>query len=268
VISDALVNSALNHGRFLHDAGKGQVTVAQKTPKFRMQAYEMRDLWEILPAYGGMEDSYISVNRFWGTRAVARLAFLSSLYSDLDYYQIPELANMLPPGVAMLAFDELERANIPRPSLAIATGRGLSLIWRHDPVPRVVLPRWALCQNHIFEALKDLGADPSARDAARVLRLVGTRNSKSGTIVKAIWEDAKDIWTFDDLANEILPFTREELEKLRAKRREESGDRTPSKGHRRTPKSRDDVEKRFNRHLPRPGTFERPTAPVQAARAG
>jgi hypothetical protein len=100
------------------------------------------------------------------------------------------------------------------------------------------------------------------------LRLVGTRNSKSGTIVKAIWEDAKDIWTFDDLANEILPFTREELEKLRAKRREESGDRTPSKGHRRTPKSRDDVEKRFNRHLPRPGTFERPTAPVQAARAG
>ena len=61
-----------------------------------------------------------------------------------------------------------------------------------------------------------------------------------------MWEDdAEGIWTFDELANEILPFTREELEELRVKRREESRDRTPSKGYRRAPKSRDDVEKRF-----------------------
>jgi hypothetical protein len=73
------VTSTLNHGRFLHDGGKGRVTLAQKTPKLQMQAYEMRDLWDILPAYGGMNDSYISVNRFWGTRTVARLASLSSL---------------------------------------------------------------------------------------------------------------------------------------------------------------------------------------------
>jgi hypothetical protein len=222
--------------------------LAQKISDFKMQAYEMRDLWDILPAYGGMNDSYISVNRFWGTRAVARLACLSSLYSDLDYYQVPELADMHPQGITWLAFEELERARIPRPSLAVATGRGLALIWRHDPVPRAALSRWKLCQDHIFRALKCLGADPAARDAARVLRLVGTRNSKSGTIVEAVWEDdAEGIWTFDELANEILPLTREQLEELRAKRREsrESRERPLTKGRKRAPKSRDDVEKRF-----------------------
>jgi hypothetical protein len=150
----------------------------------------------------------------------------------------------------MLAFEELERVRIPRPSLAVATGRGLALVWRHDPVPRPALPRWSLCQNHIFKALKGLGADPSARDAARVLRLVGTRNSKAETAVHAVWEDdAEGTWTFDALTNEILPYTREELEELRARRWEESGEkrRAASRGTSKAPRRNQDdvVERRF-----------------------
>jgi hypothetical protein len=43
-VRDALVTSALNQGRFLHNAGKGRVTLAQKAPDFQMRAYELRDL--------------------------------------------------------------------------------------------------------------------------------------------------------------------------------------------------------------------------------
>jgi len=192
-----------------------------------------------------VDDVYISQNRFYGTRAVSRLAELSSLYADVDYYKHSDLNGMHPLGVVELAFAELQRSKIPRPSLAVSTGRGLALIWRHYPVPRVVLPKWKLCQEYIFEALKGLGADPLARDAARVLRLVGSRNSKSGTIVEAIWEEhGEAIWEFGDLADEILPLSRRELEERRAYR-SENQDKIASKDSRSTSKSRDDIEKRF-----------------------
>lgn len=211
MIREALVDSPLNHGRCLHDAGKGLVTVARKIPgKWEQHSYPTQQLYEILPAYGGVQDAYISQNRFWGPRSVSKLAQLSALYADLDYYKIPALAEMHPLGVLELAFEALEQSKVPNPSLAVATGRGLALIWRHNPVPHVVLPRWRLCQESIYMTLKSLGADSQAKDAARVLRLVGTRNSKSGTLVETIWQDPGDeVWEFDGVANEILPFSRQ-----------------------------------------------------------
>lgn len=94
--------------------------------------------------------------------------------------------------------------------------------------------------------LKSLGADSQAKDAARVLRLVGTCNSKSGTPVETIWQDRGDaIWGFDDVANELLPFSREELEELRAQRRGENRQKIASKGRRKPSVGREDIEKRF-----------------------
>ena len=190
VISVASVNSPLSHGRYLHGTGEGHVTIARKVHSGRLSqdnweqhSYQTRKLYDVLPAYGGLYDAYISQNRFYGSRSVARLAQLSAMYADLDYYNIPYLKGMAPRAVMDLAFEQLQRAQIPRPSLVVATGRGLALVWRHEPVPRYALPRWKACQDYIFDALRELGADPSARDAARVLRLVGSRNSKSGTTV-------------------------------------------------------------------------------------
>ena len=244
MIGQVLVDSPLNHGRYLHDKGEGHVTLAQKVQElapdddWQQHSYPLGELHEVLPAYGGLDDAYISQNRFWGPRSVARLAGLSAMYADLDYYRVPALEGMHPLGVMDLAFEDLQLARIPRPSLVVSTGRGLALVWRHDTVPRYVLPKWKLCQDHIFEALRGLGADPVARDAARVLRLVGTRNSKSGTIVRTIWEETGEgSWDFSDLADEILPFSREQLEELRAEQcpHWESGEERSSKDGRKAP---------------------------------
>src|SRR5215216_668047 len=171
------------------------------------------------------------------------------MYSDLDFYKTPHLAETHPRGVLELAMEDLEGARIPRPSLAVATGRGLALVWRHESVPRATLPKWSLCQDHIFGALKGLGADPSARDAARVLRLVGSRNSKSGTTVEAIWEDFGEvIWGFSDLTDEILPLSREQLEERRARRRQEQREKLASNDARRASEDREDVQKRFTQY--------------------
>lgn len=80
----------------------------------------MQELYKILPAYGGVYDAYISQNRFWGPRSVSRLAQLSALYADLDYYKVPTLAEMHPLGVLDLAFEALEKDKVPYPSFAVA----------------------------------------------------------------------------------------------------------------------------------------------------
>ena len=66
VIREALVNSPLNHGRYLHGAGKGYITIAQKTTGLWQQhSYPRGQLDQVLPAYSGVDDVYISQNRFW-----------------------------------------------------------------------------------------------------------------------------------------------------------------------------------------------------------
>jgi hypothetical protein len=254
MIGEALVNSSLNHGKFLHGAGKGHITVGRKFPElpspgnWRQHSYPTQKLYEVLPAYGGVYDVYISQNRFWGPRAVSRLASLSAMYSDLDYYKIPGLEGMHPLAAMDLAFEALQRARIPHPSLVVATGRGLDLVWTHHSVPRAALPKWNLCQYYIFEALRGLGGDPAAKDAARVLRLVGSLNSNTDTLVEAIYEDhGESIWDFGDLADEILPLTREELEERRVHRRESSEKRASkdTRDTRKASKGRDNAEKRF-----------------------
>jgi hypothetical protein len=252
MIGEALVNSPLSHGRFLHGSGKGYFTVARIVPalpspnNWEQRSYPTQELYEILPSYGGVYDAYISQNRFYGPRAVSRLAQLSAMYADIDYYNITDLDGMHPRSVMDLAFEKLQRAQIPRPSLVAATGRGLALVWRHEPVPRAALAKWKFCQDYIFEALKELGADSSARDAARVLRLVGSRNSKSGDTVEPLWEEyGESTWAFGDLADEILPLTREKLEERRAQRWESGEKKRASKDTRKASKAREDVEKRF-----------------------
>jgi hypothetical protein len=147
----------LAHARYLHSSGKGKVTIAQKTDleppdDWNQSSHSLEQLYEVLPAYAGLNDVYITQNRFYGSRANNRVAELSAMYSDLDYYKVSDFAHMPPEAVFDLALDALLQAKIPFPSLAIVTGRGLALVWRHEPVPGHVLPKWARCQQYIFEA--------------------------------------------------------------------------------------------------------------------
>jgi hypothetical protein len=241
----------LAHARYLHGSGKGKVTIAQKTDleppnDWNQSSHSLEQLYEVLPAYAGLNDVYITQNRFYGSRANNRVAELSAMYSDLDYYNVSDFAQMPPKAVfEELALDALLQAKIPFPYLAISTGRGLALVWRHEPVPGHVLPKWARCQQYIFEALKGLGADPGARDPARVLRLVGTYNSKSGRPVETVFEDLDEVWEFGDLADQILPVPQEQFDEQRARRRGK-GEKPLSGTSKGASKGRQDGEKEFN----------------------
>ncbi len=238
--------SPLAHARYLHDSGNEYVIVGQKTDRdpWIENSYQVEKLYEVLPNYAGLNDVYLSLNRFYGSRK--RLAKLSALYSDLDYYNVSELAHMSPEGIFTLALESLEQAKIPHPSLAMSTGRGLALVWRHEPEPGNVLSKWVLCQQHIFEALKPLGADPKAKDAARVFRLAGTYNSKSGTLVQSIFENLDDVWEFGDLADEILPLTGEQWKQHKAQLLAQEAEKEAVRGARTASEGQRDGRKGFD----------------------
>ncbi|WP_159718581.1 hypothetical protein [Geminicoccus flavidas] len=214
----AHLRSPEDHAAALHAGGRGHVTIARKHGgAWHESAIPVPELPYAVRQLRGVEDIYITQNRFFGPRRlVAHLAALNALFIDLDYYRTPH-ADAHPQHVLALALEALERAEQPSPSFALDTGRGLALVWLHTPLPRAALPRWRACQKELYTTLKQLGADPLATDAARVLRLTGTRNSRVDRLVEAL-TPVGQLWNFDLLADEILPLTRSEIISLRLER--------------------------------------------------
>lgn len=208
------------HAKALHPGGIGKVTIARKEPYKRwvQNSYSLNHLPEIVRLLKGQPDVFISQNRFFGSRLIARLAQLDALFADLDYYRIPSLRNHTPEQIHGLAREYLEDANMPQPNLAIATGRGVALLWLHLPVPRQALPRWMVCQKHLYNTLKPLGADCKALDAARVLRLIGTTNDTAKVLVRALNNVTTAYHDFETLAEDILPHPRAEIKSLSIER--------------------------------------------------
>jgi hypothetical protein len=198
----------------------GCVAIAQKIPKsgfWRERSHPVEVAIELLRHYVDQEDVYLSTQRFRGRRRIAHLLSLGSLHMDLDFYRIAEVARVHPLGVLEMALLALEKAAMPEPTLAIASGKGLYLFWLHGPIPRAALPRWTACQKALWEVLKHLGADRAAIDAARVLRVVGTIHSEAGVVVETL-APIGEVMDFEDLARKILPVDRAELRDLRVQR--------------------------------------------------
>jgi hypothetical protein len=215
----SIITSPEQHAQVLHHTGRGNVVVAQRDEgRWRELSVAIGDLGYVTRSLAGRADAYLSQNRFFGRRrTITTLHELGALFTDLDYYNTPFAG--LTPGHLLhhLVLEALAAAKIPTPSFAVSTGRGLALVWLHTAVPRHALPRWRACQRRIFETLGAYGADPRATDAARVLRLIGTQNSRAGTFVEAL-TGVGAVWDFDDLANEILPLSRAALTALRMRR--------------------------------------------------
>lgn len=150
-----------------------------------------------------IEDVYISQNRFrYKKRKVSTLLESDALFSDLDFYKMPGLENVDSRRAYDLVCETLFREGIPEPSLGIASGRGLQVLWLHSPLSSRDVWRWNICQNRIYDALKSFGADAKQRHAASVLRLVGTMHRKTNRRVEC-FAGSKEVWDFDDLANRL-----------------------------------------------------------------
>lgn len=195
------------HAALLHPLkAKGRLFLPSKASGWiEGDAHEPWQVDAVLWDAQGESDRYVSMNRFAGRRrVVAQVLALCAAFSDVDYYKMPELRGLPPEAVLVKALKRLRAAGAPDPSLALCSGQGLQLTWRHEPIGRKDLPAWNAVQDRIYGLLEPMGADGSQRHAAAVLRLAGTTNSKNGGMVRSLRDPGERSHRFGDLVDALV----------------------------------------------------------------
>lgn len=193
----------------------------------RQRSYKLVEMPKVLDYLDKTRDSWMSQAEFFKpNRRVVNLWRVGLLFVDIDSYNVPQLRDAKPDYLVSQLLFYCDELGVPFPSVVIHSGRGLQAKWLLDkPLPRAALPRWNACQRVLVERLSEIGADHQAKDASRVLRLVQTANSKSGTlcyVAHVTEENGHPIrYDFEFLAEELLPYTREEIAQMRAQRQAE-----------------------------------------------
>ena len=133
------------------------------------------------------KDFYCSVNTLYapGRHSGKYVAKLNALIVDLDYYNVPELAGLTPTQVVGLLENEKD---YPEPSFYIDSGRGLYVIWLLENTYATTASKkyWKAIEKTLISVFSDYGADEKVHDIARVLRLVGSTNGKTGKKVRIV----------------------------------------------------------------------------------
>jgi len=198
----------INYLDILHSDSKGWITKAEINCGYKQWHYRYN---ELLEQDFNQENVYISINTFYSTfRRLEYLKELKAQFIDLDIYKTGFTKEQI---IMNLEADYFNKS-IPRPNLIIDSGRGLYLIWLLNSVPSKALPLWKAIEEYLYSLLKPFGADRQALDPTRVLRVPGSINSKSNTIVKVI--DQYDyVYDLREIQKEFLP----ELEERKAKKK-------------------------------------------------
>ncbi|WP_206001562.1 DNA-binding response regulator [Paraclostridium dentum] len=169
----------------IHGNSNGYMTVASKNPNYSQWHYKKEELLDKTEEIVNGINDYISQNTFYKPqRRIENIKELRAVYIDIDCYN----SKYTKDAVQYFLEHDLYGYKIPRPNYLIDSGRGLYYIVLIKPVPSMALPLWYAVQRYLFNTLKEFGADANALDPTRVLRIVGTMNSKSGTSVKVLDE--------------------------------------------------------------------------------
>ena len=210
------------HKKMQHLAADDLIKEAKK-PTFNNKLQRTYPLSEFTSRLGDLlsqpdQDSYISQADFKRpNRRAVNVMRMQTLFVYLDTYNEPTLAGIEPEAMAVKILQRCEDVGIPEPSVIIYSGRGYYAKWFIKPLPSAALPRWSVVEKYLIKAFKGMGVDENVKDVSRVLRLVGTINQKSGDKVRILhlnddgkYGDQPVVYSFDTIADTILPFSRDD----------------------------------------------------------
>ena len=155
-------------------------------------------------------DFYETVNTFSGNKKRSDKIFeLMNLYLDIDF-KLSRVKVDVDDEKQIYNYIDLlvarcREIKIPDPSQINFSGNGLHVFWIVDKVNKFndagkelfgsnakeCKKFYLNLENELVKNFEDLGADNNAKDLSRVLRIVGTSNSKNGKICKSIYLDDK-----------------------------------------------------------------------------
>jgi len=182
----------------------------------RSYSTNIKSLRSIATATEGREDTYVSPNTyFMPRRSVSNIRQYRCLFIDLD---IEKYGKHSKEETFKEILELVTSGRIPMPSMMTDSGRGFHLYFRVKNAPRQALQTFQELEDYLYYQLKDLGADLSATDSARVLRIPGTINSRNGEVCSIIYRNNDIEYTMYDLREHYLNY--EENKRNRAKKKE------------------------------------------------
>jgi hypothetical protein len=165
------------------------------------RSFRMGNLETVVAATKGAPDTYISQSSFFAPdRQVIHFKQVRAAWVDLDLYNIDKKVD---PQAISEILKHAESLGIPAPSAIISSGRGVNLKWFFEvAVTQSQLLVWQALQATLTAAFACFAADFKARDAARVFRLLDTKNSKSGETVSLL-EGGGKLYDFAALCSAV-----------------------------------------------------------------
>lgn len=211
------------------------------------------DLAEYLSKIDLDRDLWITQNQFRAERRQkANVAYVPSFFCDCD---IRKDTSLISDGVIATVSDAIpllkkffKENGIPLPSIINNTGNGLHVKWLFPEALHIsspsdpLLQKWEAAQTALIKLLQSFGGDVQARDACRVLRIIGSSNVKKDpkNPLPVYMEEANDArFNFEDLA-QIFVDTAQRLypEPVKPKKEKKSKPEKAPKGKKeKTPKA-------------------------------
>ncbi|TXI24188.1 MAG: hypothetical protein E6Q67_02935 [Roseateles sp.] len=180
MLLDVDLEDGAAEARLLHPSKHGYVAIMRKTRAGGLiqNMYPSAMVEDVVRAMRSTPDAYLSQAAFVAkSRRVSNLMEIRSAYVDIDCYTLG-----LTPDAAFVerVSEQAAEIGLPEPSYIVGSGRGLYAKWVFEkPMAAQHLPRWQALQSALTQIYKTLGCDVKVRDAARVLRLLGSTNSKA-----------------------------------------------------------------------------------------
>lgn len=215
-LSSGLLTTPQEHYALLHGGQRKSVVLwkrgRKETDGREWYSLEPHEAQAALKDAHGQADLFITPNEFYRWRKTKLLAAINALWVDIDLRD----TDTTPVQAAEDALEKLRKAKIPDPSLIVYTGRGCHLYFIVNRTPPHALPRWQAAQKALVSLL---AGDPNASGCTRVLRLVGSRNSKASAEAQTVTGQVLNgrPYDFDFLLDQIL-IPRGELRDIRAAR--------------------------------------------------
>jgi len=164
------------------------IALAKKHKKWQQKFTLLPNIWKDF--VGLNENLFATPNTFIAPkRQIESIGLLKALYADIDDHTHEfRFASVL-----YFFEEDFFGSRVPWPNAVVETGRGMHLYWLIEPLPPDKLPLWQLTQDFLLDALSDITdyfpqekvtVDKRVRDATRLLRLPGTLNTKTNTVVK------------------------------------------------------------------------------------
>ena len=178
-----------------------QIFNIDENKKIKVYNTKINALCDVVEEVQEQLDFFITPNTFYKPyRQVNNIRQFRALFMDLDCGEEDKQFT------AYSIFELAENGEIPRPTMIVDSGRGIHLYWRIKNAPYGALNTWQELQDFFYIKLKELGADRKATDAARVLRLPSSINSRNGEKCRVLWQDNEEEYSMYDLREQYLKF--------------------------------------------------------------